>query len=879
MNKMYALRSMMDDRLSNSSTSYSIRHTYKYLIWATCLLLTVSLSGCLTSTGGRREYLLTSQTVRGNRSVTREELESLIPQKPNRRILALPITPALWFYQLGSRRFNQAAAVKALQDKTNEFEQQSQQLAGQPAALRKLNRHYERRLKRLRRKAEEGNWIMRNLGEPPTYFYERDAQVNAGKMQKYLVGKGFFNAGTAYRLDTLRARQIRVNYLVNENPGFFLRNVTYEIADPRVDSLVRQSQKNSVVRVGDRFDLDNVSAEKVRIESLLRDQGYYAFSRAYIGWEVDSTRRLADDSLRRNLDLYMQITNPPGQSAHPVYYVGDVQFQITRDETGVPGSSVQLDTVRRNGITYLLGGSNISSRLLDSKIFMRPGQPYSQTKYRDTQRQLFLLNQFKFINLNITDSTRRQLRTLITAAPVDKYEYTFEGGLFVLYQGQGYPGPFANLSFRARNLFGGLETLETSVRYGFEAQTGFAIDSTTNRSRVYFAQEIGITSSFIFPQILFPGRMRFQFNPYNPRTQVSLGFTNSIRPDYRRSTLRSTMAYNWQTTPAKQFSFLIADVNLINANFNTQFGAAFEKQLDSLASLGSTIKQSFRRSISSSISFAYTYNTNTPGQNRRANFLRAVVESGGTTLNFFRESQLRQIFNLTDSTGLQYFKYLRLNVDFRHYIPLRPRTTLAFRFNTGLVYGYGSNRTAPYEKLFFAGGSNSIRAWPLRRLGPGAELPQARDGAQRVPVFDNRDGRDEQFAYTFEKPGDMLIEGSAELRGHLFRLLADINGAFFIDAGNVWTIRNNNRRFGEQFRFNTFVPQIAVGTGVGLRIDFSFFVIRFDGGIKVWDPARRYLANDNRLVDERFLLPKFSLRQLTKGPNPLVLNFGIGYPF
>ncbi|QDK79102.1 BamA/TamA family outer membrane protein [Spirosoma sp. KCTC 42546] len=871
------------------------RHHYSFYIIHCALIF--SLSGCLSSKKLRtNEYILTAQTVRGNRAIPTESLESLIPQKPNRRILALPITPPLWFYQLGLSRYNREEALRALQAKTNEFEQQSQQLADQPQALKKLNRKYGRKLKHLRLKAEEGNWLMRNLGEPPSYFAESDAKANATKMQKYLADKGFFNAKTAYSLDTLRRRQIRVNYLITENEGFYLRNITYSIADPRVDSIVRQSFDKSRLQTGERFDFDNMAGERVRIESLLRDQGYFTFSRQYIrATDVDTIRRGNDrrfydklepgDSTRRNVDIALQIVNPPGKSAHPIYHIGDVEVRISPDidasgASFVQGVATALDTVRRNGITYLLGGRDISARLLDSKIHIRQGELYSQTNYRETQRQLFLLNQFKFVNLNFTDTTRRQLRTLITASPLDKYEATAEGGLTgLLYQGQSYPGGFGSLVFRVRNMFGGLETFETSVRYGIEAQTGFVNDPNNPGRAVYSSQELGISSSLIFPQILFPGALRFRFNPYAPRTQVSLSFNNTFRPDFRRSLLRATMAYNWQTTPAKQFSFLIADINLINAGPGNSkiISDVFQAQLDSLRKQGSTVYLSFRRSISSSFSFAYTYNTNTPGQNRRANFLRAVVESGGTTLNFFTDSQLRKFFNTTDSTGLQFYKYLRFNVDYRHYIPLRTRITLAFRVNTGLVYGYGSNRTAPYEKLFFAGGSNSIRAWLPRRLGPGSAWPQTADGK---PVF-NPDYKDqEQFLYTVEKPGDMIIEGSAELRGRLFHLGADVNGAIFVDAGNVWTISNNANRPSTAFALNTFIPQIAVGTGVGLRFDFSFFVIRFDGGIKVWDPARQYFSEvDGKIVDKRFILPEFSLSKLSSGPNPLVINFGIGYPF
>lgn len=458
------------------------------------LLLVLSLSGCFSSKQLRTNgYILTSQTVHGNQTIADDDLESLIPQKPNRRILGLPITPPLWFYQIGLSRYNREEALRELQAKTNEFEQLSQQLANQPDALKKLNRQYGRKLKHLRVKAEEGNWFMRSLGEPPSYFADADAKANAVKMQKYLVDKGFFNAKTAYSLDTLRRQMIRVNYLITENEGFYLRNITYDITDPRVDSIVRQSFAKSKLQTGERFDFDNMTGERIRIESLLRDQGYYTFSRQYVrATDVDTIRRGNDrrfydrlepgDSTRRNVDVALQIVNPPGRSSHPIYHLSDVEVVISPDAAQITDISTgpvttSLDTARRNGITYVLGGRDISTRLLDAKIQLRPGHLYSQTDYRDTQRQLFLLNQFKFVNLAFVDTTRRQLRTLITASPLDKYEATAEGGFTgLLYQGQGYPGGFGSLIFRVRNMFGGLETFETSARFGLEAQTGFVSD-------------------------------------------------------------------------------------------------------------------------------------------------------------------------------------------------------------------------------------------------------------------------------------------------------------------------------------------------------------------------------------------------------------------
>ncbi len=731
---------------------------------------------------------------------------------------------------------------------------------------------------------------MRNVGEKPVYFLPSDAQANAAKMQQYLSRtRGFLRAKVGYSVDTLLDGRVRVNYLVTEDAPYMLRSITYDIADPAIHALLDSNQTNINLNVGDRYDRDKVDSELTRIEELLRNNGYYEFTRNYIKstYKADTTATgVATDPTATQVDLLVRILNPPRQSAHPIYTVGNVRVLIGQNEAATNTSTVAFaDTVIKNGVTYFYNGRSYPTRLLDSKIRLRPNDRYSLNNFNSTQRQLFLLNQFKFVNINFTDTTARRLRTDIRAIPLDKYEVTTEGGLFVLYQNGSYPGPFANVTFRVRNLFGGLENFETNLRGGFEAQTGFT--DVTGNPEVYRATEYGLTNSLIFPQILFPGPIRFTFDDLNPRTQISLGYNYTNRPDFLRTTLRSTLSYNWQKLPRHQYSFFLTDLNLIRSSFeggeSPQLRQQFFRRLEELRNAGNQVLfSSFQRSLASNMSFAYTYNTNVFGQNRRANFLRTTLESGGTTLNFFRDTTISKFAN---RTNIQLFKYLRFTLDYRHYVPLRPRTTLAFRLNTGLLFGYGPNRSAPYEKYFFAGGSNSLRAWRPRRLGPGSAFPQAEPEDRLLPKFriDPRDSTKflPQFDYTFEQPGDFLLEGSAELRWRYFHFGADINGALFLDVGNVWTLRPNDpNRNGEEFAMRKVIPDLAVGLGTGLRVDFSFFIIRFDFGTKVWDPARRYLSKETgQMVDERFILPKFSLKSLSRGPNPLVVNFGIGYPF
>jgi outer membrane protein assembly factor BamA len=243
-------------------------------------------------------------------------------------------------------------------------------------------------------------------------------------------------------------------------------------------------------------------------------------------------------------------------------------------------------------------------------------------------------------------------------------------------------------------------------------------------------------------------------------------------------------------------------------------------------------------------------------------FLRAAAESGGTLFNFFDP-------NFISKQGLEIYKYVRLSLDYRHIKVMDKHTVLAVRFNSGVGYSYSDNKTLPYEKFFFAGGSNSVRAWRPRRLGIGTYPPQLDDDPKKDGLFD----------YKYEKPGQVLLEGSVELRKKLFGF---VNGAVFVDAGNVWSFSETAPSKASpltagwtgttKFRVKDFYKQFGVGTGFGLRFDFTFLVLRLDAGIKVYDPGRE--------EGDRFVLNRFRFfKPFGTDREPVIYNVGIGYPF
>jgi outer membrane protein assembly factor BamA len=382
--------------------------------------------------------------------------------------------------------------------------------------------------------------------------------------------------------------------------------------------------------------------------------------------------------------------------------------------------------------------------------------------------------------------------------------------------------------------------MELSGRIGFEG-----VANLSDQTDVSTATEARANLSFTFPHFLFPlgTELKSRFALLNPKTRTALGYNYTKRPEYIRSNFNATYGYSWQNKKRWNFDLTVTDVNLIASELDEDFDNLLSEQ----SRFGFQLRRSFQPSFVSSSSINIFKNSNDYGQGKnQASYLKFYAETGGNLLNidYFQP--------MVEESSLAYFQFIKSSVDYRTYIPYGKESTLAFRFNVGFAKPYGqfSQDILPYEKYFFAGGSNSIRAWAPRRLGPGSYV-------------DTNDGG--EFIYSFEQPGEIILESSVEIRRNLINFL---DGALFIDAGNVWSFSEEDKP-GSEFQWNRFYNEIALGTGFGLRIDFSFLVLRFDFGFKLYDPARD--------AGERWTISEWNLGNRDNyGPT---LNIGIGYPF
>lgn len=821
------------------------------------ILAPVLLTGCLGTQhlkDGQKHLI--QQSIKAPDHIDEAALRNLYSQRPNRKFLGIPgIYHLAALYYWGERHYDREKYVR----KKEKVEAKFNAKIAKTSSQRKINNYQFRKQKKIDRLnsfIENGNLRMQ-WGEPVTVFDSALAELTINRFKNYLFSQGYFQNDVTIKANTL-GKFVSLTYIVEAASSYIIDSISYRIADSMVYKIVTDSKRDSYIKKGQRYREEDFDRERERIDLLLKEHGYYDFSRQYIDFPTDTSMRG-----NKKIAVMIRILDPEKRGYHKQFTIDSVRF-TTDAGVSAPGQTRSTRTYR--DIQYRYYHDNYNLKILSQRVFLSPGNLYSRTKTFNSQRQLANLDAFKFVNINYDTSGTRFIANIFTS-PLNQYEWTNEIGVNV---SQGYPGPFYNINFKKRNIFGGLENLELNGRVGIEG-----VASVTDQLNLYKSTEAGVNASLIFPQFIWPFReaTQIRFGKYNPKTRLSLGYNYTDRPEYRRTGTTLSNTYTWENQRTTQYSLALTNVSLINSNIKD---TTFQELLDTLYTLGNyNLKRSFDPSFVSSMIFGITWSHNYGSIDKNSIFIRGQFETGGTSLNFINP-------DIITEQGLRYFKYLRFNFDFRRVRILSKRTTLAYRLNTGFAWSYSPGRSLPYEKFYFAGGSNSIRAWRPRRLGVGTVSPSLSDD----PLNDGT------FNYQLEKPGEILWEGSIELRS---KLVGFINGAVFLDAGNVWLFRQQtieDPATGEirpvegntKFQLDTFYKELGIGTGFGLRFDFTFLILRFDVGMKVYDPARE--SGDKFVLDKvRFFKPyataigEGSATRYVNIKEPVIYNIGIGYPF
>ncbi|NDK54444.1 BamA/TamA family outer membrane protein [Pontibacter sp. BT213] len=804
------------------------------------LLITILFSaGCVpTKDLGEDEQLLVSIKPKGVQHFELAAIENLYQQEPNRMVLGS--APYLYIYNVGKKFYNPPKIDERIQKTIDKWREKVQQAGTDSVKIRRIRERFTDRVRRLREKKEKGNFLMQ-VGEPPAIYDSTLMQQTIDQIAIFLNSHGYFKHTISFEKE-VKKKLAYVTLNITENEPYRYTTLNYSIPDTAILALVRASADKSLLQINDIYNEDELTEERTRLFELLRNNGYYDFARAYIEFEVDT---LGKQNQARVTTI---VQNPETGGRHQVYSINKVYFKTDTDRFGIP-----RDTIKYNNINYVAYDHKYSTKILDKKVDIYPGQKYSQLNTATTQRKLADLDVFQFNNvlynkvIDPTDSTsNNKLNAFINALPSKRFQETTELGLNYT---ERTPGPFSSIRLRVRNVFGGAENLDLGIRGGFEGQI-----SLTNDLKTVMIKEFGGDMSLSFPTILAPGG-RNLLTKYSPRTRIYTGYTSIDRQEYKRASYELSLDYIWQKSrtplqpPVLQYIFSPLNLNVVQVD---TISKEFKENLERYSQGNRSLLESFNSAFISSMSFNVIYNTNDFTQSRNARYFRGLLEVGG----------LSQELGLNVTLGdLRTYQFARFNPDYRRYIPLGNKRFFVYRLNTGIATPILSSRILPYDKYFFAGGASSVRAWQSRRLGPGsfAQLREVTlDNGETVLVRD----------FLAEQPGGVLIEASTEYRFNIFSFL---NGAFFVDAGNVWTLQQDVARPGASFQFDTFYKELAVGTGFGLRFDLTVLVLRFDFATKVYDPGG---INGNK-----FILGDFRFSDFFTQNNQSNLNIGIGYPF
>jgi outer membrane protein assembly factor BamA len=699
-------------------------------------------------------------------------------------------------------------------------------------------------------------WL-REIGEEPVIFDPNAAAQSADQMKSFIASKGYFDSSVADSVKTEDSKTT-VYYNITLLPPYTIRKVYFEITDSIIASYFYFDSVNCLIQPGKTYDVDIMQQEMARFERHVKDQGFYAFSREFITFDVDSTvgNRKVDIyyNIRNNvtLDNFNRVSVIP----HKTYRIKNIYIYPDYD----PGAALQqgegyiqrLDTILYNGYYFITSRSEkpvIKYDLILQTLYLRPGLDYSLSNDDRTHAHLMSLKAYRLVNIGYNESSgdddlpadARNLdcNIMLTLLTPQSYRVELEGT-----HSSGNIGGAMNLVYQHKNLFHGAELFSVKLRGAYEAfsQTG----------RLKAIQEYGVETSLRLPQFLIPFIKRSDFiKKYNPSTNILMAYNHQEMPLFTRTLATATFGYNWRAryithivTPL-QLNFVKVPEESLDPVFRRRIESSFQAfSYRDVLILGGGYSyvfnnQSIQRVRAESDQYVFMrVNFETAGNlNSLIDVLRGSEKSGDTSFVFL---------------GQPYAQYVKADMDLRYNYRFNAASSVVYRGFIGMGIPYGNSRAIPFEKQYFGGGANSIRAWQVRSLGPGSY--DAYQDASPDTTFLNQ-------------TADIKLELNAEYRFKLFWIL---EGALFVDAGNIWTYNNDPARPGTQFSFREtavtrpFYKDIAIGAGTGLRFDFNFVIGRLDLGMKLKDPR----SGEGWIIGSR----PYKRRDFA-------LVLGIGYPF
>ena len=651
------------------------------------------------------------------------------------------------------------------------------------------------------------NRTLRKIGEEPVVYDTLQAQLSCNDLKLALQNMGYMNAEVDL---TTRAKGKRLTAIYTLHPGtpFFINSVRYDIQDSVIARMLDlDNPGRQELKAGDPFTVTRLEEERKRITRILMDSGYYRFHKDFIQYGADSTAGQNQINLMLHLLPYRPNSGAP-ETLHPRYSIRNVTFS-SNDSAKI----------------------HLRPRVLRRSTLIKEGDLFSATQLQRTYANFARMQAVRYTNIRFTeapDTTLLDCDINISTNKPSSISFQPEGT-----NTAGDLGAAASVTYENRNLFRGSELLSIQLRAAYEAITG--LEGYQNKDY----QEYGVETKLTFPRFVAPLLSRSFRRRSIATSELSLNWNLQNRPEFHRRVFSTAWRYHWNE-PRHHISYRydFFDINYVYMPWiSSRFKADY---LDNVTSRNAILRYNYEDLFILKMGLGMAFND---GENA----LKVNVESAGNMLH-----AVSKMFRLPQNAdgkytlvNIAYAQYVKFDVDFTRLFQFDERNSLAFHVGLGVAYPYGNSTILPFEKRYFSGGANSVRGWRVRELGPG--------------TFKDTDGRIDFINQT----GDMKLDMNLEYRTFLGWKL---HGAVFVDAGNIWTLRNYAEQPGGQFHFNSFYRQIALAYGLGLRLNFDYFILRFDLGMKAVNPAYETSREHYPL-----LYPNFK--------RDFAFHFAVGLPF
>ncbi|MFR9165812.1 MAG: BamA/TamA family outer membrane protein [Dysgonomonas sp.] len=675
-------------------------------------------------------------------------------------------------------------------------------------------------------------FVQNKLGQAPVLFSARQADLTTNQLEKEMYNQGYLNAEVDTALK-VKGKKLSVTYNIESGTPYRVRNYKYTLRDSTVSRILNYTRGFSEIKPDILFNQEILEEERVFKSNVLRNLGYYRFSKENLFFRADTTLN------SNQVDLYLTLRNSPDSLAFNRYRIRNVTivsgYDVTNDDN--EENFQNPDTTYRQGISIIHGKNNfLKNSMLLRNNYIRPGKLYSEMAVSRTYSAFNGTGAVKQTSIELTPVQKDSLNFVdarITLSPGNVH--WFQAGL----DGTNSAGDFGiapSLSYQHRNFFNGAEIFTIKLKGAYEFITGDKSMELGNKNYYEYGIETGLT----FPKFLFPLLKKSWKETPSAQTQISLGLTNQHRSEYTRQFFNATYTFRWQSNRKKFTHALdLLDVNYIRMPWTSH-------DFDSTLIKNPVLKATYENQLIARTGYNLTY---TWGKGRRFPRNTYTLRVGADVSGLLP----RLVHTLSNSEknkngryeimGTAYAEYLKGDISFAQTRLFNKQQSVAYRIALGVANPFGNSNILPYERRYFSGGANSVRGWSTRRLGPGGY--QTNDSTSFI-----------------NQAGDVKLDMSIEYR-HKVSELFELAG--FVDAGNIWTIKDYEGQEGGKFKFSEFYKEIAVAYGLGFRVDLQFLLLRLDLGFRAYDPGRK--------EGDRFMMFKPKLSR------DMAWHFAIGYPF